>query len=63
MSRILFAPELIAPPPIVWLPSDKAGVARAEARDLEKYHELKAVIEVRSNDDAILRRHYLNGTS
>lgn len=64
MSRILFAPELIAPPPIVWLPSDNAGVARAEARDLEQFHGLKAVIEVRSSDDVILRRHHhLNGTS
>lgn len=63
MSRILFAPELIAPPPIVWLPSDNAGVARAEARDLEQFHGLKAVIEVRSNDDVILRRHHVNGTS
>ncbi|KAI0003860.1 hypothetical protein BJV74DRAFT_812109 [Russula compacta] len=63
MSRILFAPELIAPPPIVWLPSDNAGVARAEARDLEQYHGLKAVIEVRSSDDVILRRHHQNGTS
>jgi hypothetical protein len=64
MSRILFAPELIAPPPIVWLPSDNSGVARSEARDLEQFHGLKAVIEVRSNDDVILRRHHhLNGTS
>jgi hypothetical protein len=64
MSRILFAPELIAPPPIVWLPSDNAGVARAEARDLEQFHGLKAVIEVRSSDDVILRRHHHpNGTS
>ena len=64
MSRILFAPELIAPPPIVWLPSDNSGVARSEARDLEQFHGLKAVIEVRSSDDVILRRHHhLNGTS
>ncbi|KAI9511899.1 hypothetical protein F5148DRAFT_974431 [Russula earlei] len=62
MSRILFAPELIAPPPIVWLPSDRAGVARAEARDLEQFHGLRAVIEVRSNDDVILlRRHHGSG--
>jgi len=63
MSKILFAPELIAPPPIVWLPSDHSGVARAEARDLEHYHGLRAVIEVRSSDDVILRRHHPNGNS
>jgi hypothetical protein len=50
------APELITPPAIVWLPSDNAGVAREEARDLEQFHGLKAVIEVRSSDDVILRR-------
>ncbi|KAF8492626.1 hypothetical protein F5888DRAFT_897753 [Russula emetica] len=48
ISRILFAPELIAPPPIIWWSSDNAGVARAEARDLEQFHGLKAVIAVRS---------------
>lgn len=58
MSRILFAPELIAPPPIVWLPTDGAGVARAEAQDLEHYHGLKTVIEVRSKDDVILMRRH-----
>ena len=58
MSMILFAPELIAPPPIVWLPNDNSGVARAEAQDLEHYHGLKTVIDVRSKDDVIhIRRH------
>ncbi|KAH8992407.1 hypothetical protein EDB92DRAFT_1857796 [Lactarius akahatsu] len=58
MSRILFAPELIAPPPIVWLPNDSAGVARAEAQDLEHYHGLKVVIDVRSRDDVNPRRRH-----
>jgi len=58
MSRILFAPELIAPPPIVWLPNDNAGVARAEAQDLETYHGLKAVIDVRSKDDVLLKHRH-----
>jgi len=35
MSRIMFAPGLIAPLLIVWLPSNNVGVARAEVRDLE----------------------------
>ena len=63
MSSILFAPELIVPPPIVWLPNDNAGVARAEARDLEQFHGLKAVIEVRLNDNVILQRHQPHGIS
>lgn len=58
MSGILFAPELIAPAPIVWLPNDRAGVARAEAQDLEHYHGLKTVIDVRSKDDVIMKRRH-----
>ncbi|KAF4604854.1 hypothetical protein EYR40_003636 [Pleurotus pulmonarius] len=41
MASILYAPELIAPPPIIWLPNDSAGVARSEAVDLQKYHDLQ----------------------
>ncbi|TFL07410.1 hypothetical protein BDV98DRAFT_557831 [Pterulicium gracile] len=48
MSSILYAPELIAPPPIIWLPNDSAGVARSEAVDLQKYHDLKVAIDVRT---------------
>jgi hypothetical protein len=52
MAGILYAPELIAPRPIIWLPNDSAGVARSEAYDLEKYHGLQATLDVRSKDDA-----------
>jgi calcium permeable stress-gated cation channel len=59
ISRIPFAP-----PSIVWLSSVNADVARAEARDLEQFHGLKAVIELCSSYDVILLRcHHLNGTS
>jgi hypothetical protein len=51
MSGILYAPELIAPPPIIWLPNDAAGVARSEAMDLEKYHGLKATLDVRTTTE------------
>lgn len=44
MSGILYAPELIQQPPTIWLPNDHAGVARAEAGDLEKYHEIHAIL-------------------
>ncbi|KAK2461512.1 hypothetical protein APHAL10511_005975 [Amanita phalloides] len=47
MAGVLYAPELIAPPPIIWLPNDSAGVARSEAADLRKYHGLQATIDVR----------------
>ncbi|KAK7029822.1 MPN domain-containing protein [Favolaschia claudopus] len=53
MASILYAPELIAPPPIIWLPNDSAGVARSEAVDLQKYHNLKVTLDVRSQDDII----------
>ncbi|KAF8640641.1 hypothetical protein AX17_000298 [Amanita inopinata Kibby_2008] len=46
MAGILYAPELIAPPPVIWLPNDPAGVARSEAVDLQKYHELHATLDV-----------------
>ncbi|KAJ6542659.1 hypothetical protein B0H19DRAFT_957413 [Mycena capillaripes] len=52
MASILYAPELIAPPPIIWLPNDAAGVARSEAVDLQKYHDLRVTLDVKSRDDA-----------
>ena len=52
MAGILYAPELLAPPPIIWLPNDSAGIAKSEAYDLQRYHGLKATIDVRSQDDA-----------
>ncbi|KAJ7160781.1 hypothetical protein C8R46DRAFT_1223124 [Mycena filopes] len=51
MASILYAPELIAPPPIIWLPNDSAGVARSEALDLQKYHDLQVTLDVRSTED------------
>ncbi|KAI0275250.1 hypothetical protein BC834DRAFT_815275 [Gloeopeniophorella convolvens] len=57
VSHVLFAPEFVAPPPVVWLPNDSAGVARAEAHDLQQYHAIRATIDVRSKDDVIQRRH------
>jgi hypothetical protein len=55
MSGILYAPELVAPPPIIWLPNDSAGVARSEAIDLERYHNLQATLDVRSTEDVMYR--------
>nr|GAT60500.1 predicted protein [Mycena chlorophos] len=53
MASILYAPELIAPPPIIWLPNDSAGVARSEAIDLQRYHDLQVTLDVRSKDDVL----------
>jgi hypothetical protein len=55
MAGILYAPELIAPPPIIWLPNDSAGVARSEAIDLEKYHDLQGTLDVRAKEDVMPR--------
>ena len=55
MAGILYAPELIAPPPIIWLPNDSAGVARSEAYDLKKYHGLQVTLDVRAKEDALPR--------
>ncbi|KII94048.1 hypothetical protein PLICRDRAFT_101453 [Plicaturopsis crispa FD-325 SS-3] len=56
MAGILYAPELIAPPPIIWLPNDSAGVARSEAYDLQKYHDLQVTLDVRAKEDVLPRR-------
>lgn len=56
MSGILYAPELLAPPPVIWLPNDAGGIGRAEAYDLQKYHELQVTLDVRSQDDVVHRR-------
>ncbi|KAF8910016.1 hypothetical protein CPB84DRAFT_1764373 [Gymnopilus junonius] len=55
MAGIMYAPELIAPPPIIWLPNDLAGVARSEAVDLQKYHNLQVTLDVRAKEDVIPR--------
>ncbi|KAG2022753.1 hypothetical protein CC2G_000479 [Coprinopsis cinerea AmutBmut pab1-1] len=56
VGGILYAPELVAPPPIIWLPNDSAGVARSEAEDLQKYHDLQVTLDVRAHEDVLLRR-------
>jgi calcium permeable stress-gated cation channel len=55
MVGVLYAPELTAPPPTIWLPNDSAGVAQSEAVDLERYHELHVTIDVRAKEDLHLR--------
>jgi len=62
MAGILYAPELVAPPPIIWLPNDSAGVARSEAYDLQKYHDLQATLDVWTRQDVVPRRTPLTRT-
>ncbi|KAI0319045.1 hypothetical protein OF83DRAFT_1170563 [Amylostereum chailletii] len=59
MSSILYAPELVAPPPVIWLPNDRAGVAKGEVYDLQRYHDLKATVDVRAVEDARAPVHRL----
>ncbi|KAF8807999.1 hypothetical protein BYT27DRAFT_7190091 [Phlegmacium glaucopus] len=56
MAGILYAPELIAPPPIIWLPNDSAGVSRSEATDLQKYHNLQVTLDARTKDGVLHSR-------
>lgn len=56
MAGILYPPELIAPSPIIWLPRDSAEVARSEAADLKKYHNLECTLDVRAKEDVLPRR-------
>ncbi|KAL1737393.1 hypothetical protein EV714DRAFT_278873 [Schizophyllum commune] len=53
MAGILYPPELIAPPPIIWLPNDAAGVARSEAVDLQKYHDLRVTLDIPTGLDVL----------
>ncbi|KAF5392490.1 hypothetical protein D9757_002324 [Collybiopsis confluens] len=51
MAGILYAPELIAPNPVIWLPY--STVAKSEALDLAKYHDLAVTLDVRTKDQAV----------
>ena len=54
MAGILYAPELLAPPPTIWLPNDAGGIGRSEAYDLQRYHSLQVTVDVRSMNDVLL---------
>ncbi|CAE6487932.1 unnamed protein product [Rhizoctonia solani] len=44
-AGLLYPPELLAPPPMIWLPNDRSGIARSEAYDLGRYHDLETVLD------------------
>ncbi|EKM61349.1 uncharacterized protein PHACADRAFT_84832 [Phanerochaete carnosa HHB-10118-sp] len=56
MAGMLYAPELLAPAPVIWLPNDAGGIGRSEAFDLQRYHSLQVTLDVRSKDDVLHRR-------
>ncbi|KAG1766395.1 hypothetical protein EDD22DRAFT_878114 [Suillus occidentalis] len=56
MSGIMYAPELLAPSPIIWLPNDTAGVAKTEAIDLRKYHDIRVALDVHARDVILPKR-------
>ncbi|CAL1693980.1 unnamed protein product [Somion occarium] len=56
MAGILYAPELLAPPPVIWLPNDVGGIGRSEAYDLQRYHNLRVTLDVRAKEDVLLPR-------
>lgn len=49
-ASLLYPPELLVPPPIIWLPHDRSGIARTEAYDLGHYHDLEAVVDPGDGD-------------
>ncbi|KAI1788782.1 hypothetical protein LXA43DRAFT_1023967 [Ganoderma leucocontextum] len=51
MAGVLYPPELLAPPPMIWLPNDVGGIGRSEAIDLQRYHELPVTSDVRARED------------
>ncbi|KAG2120632.1 uncharacterized protein F5147DRAFT_662683 [Suillus discolor] len=56
MSSIMYPPELLAPAPIIWLPNDTAGVAKMEAIDLRKYHDIHVTLDVHARDVILPKR-------
>ncbi|CAE6524811.1 unnamed protein product [Rhizoctonia solani] len=44
-AGLLYPPELLVPPPMIWLPNDRSGIARSEAYDLGRYHDLETVLD------------------
>ena len=44
-ASLLYPPELLVPPPMIWLPHDRSGIARSEAYDLGRYHDLETVLD------------------
>jgi calcium permeable stress-gated cation channel len=52
-SGMLYPPEMLADPPTVWLPNDQNGIARAEAYDLQRYHDLAVVLDLRKDTTMI----------
>ena len=62
VAGILYAPELLAPPPMIWLPNDMGGIGRSEASDLEQYHDLRVTLDVRGKDDTVSRRSWTSQT-
>ncbi|KAG1893570.1 uncharacterized protein F5891DRAFT_1196197 [Suillus fuscotomentosus] len=56
MSGIMYPPQLLAPPPIIWLPNDTAGVAKMEAIDLWKYHDIHVTLDVHARDVILPKR-------
>ncbi|KAI0328490.1 hypothetical protein GY45DRAFT_1355089 [Cubamyces sp. BRFM 1775] len=58
MAGVLYAPELLAPPPMIWLPNDVGGIGRSEAYDLQRYHNLPVTLDVRAKEDVPPVRSY-----
>ncbi|TBU34797.1 hypothetical protein BD311DRAFT_650048 [Dichomitus squalens] len=60
MAGVLYPPELLAPPPVIWLPNDVGGIGRSEAFDLQRYHDLPVTLDVRARDDVQWSRRSLS---
>lgn len=45
MTDLLYPPELLAPPPLIWLHNDSAGIAQSRAYDLKRGHQLDVFLD------------------
>lgn len=55
-SGMLYSPDMLVESPAVWLPNDHNGIAVAEAYDLQRYHDLAVVLDVRKYEDVVRER-------
>ena len=51
MRGLIYPPEMLAPRPVIWLPYDSAGVAESEASDLQRHHQLPAIVDPSDGKD------------
>ena len=61
IKGLVYPPEMLAAKPVIWLERDDSGIAEAEAADLEKHHDLPAIVDPPRSDGDSSRRQAKEG--